>query len=620
MSLAIRLLRELSDHLERLAGDFRQKAESARKEERDIFQDIHLLCNYMQDERKGLFVHRRSLEALVGKACDEVADMFRAKMQAKVFVSAEQVCSALQAYIGTETYRKLPDGTQMVERAGLIHSVATLRQQLGRLQVEIDRNLASFEKTSEHMIFENLYRPGMFREYYRLQPLGKQAEWKEVNLRGNEDQLLEEECNFRYFAKITNLYDLLEQFEVLGPLNIERIFVRYAETRFRDLDVRADALKMFYEKYEKEKRVEERIARLVYNASPWIVPSRLASCANVVRDNCEEAVELGLSPNSTGHLPYEDFLKKLSNNITVCLYKSKLGLPVALEPDSIVLYTEMAGFPLLFVDRLEEYEEAYRLQLRNKAALHITRFAERFADILTRNEEQIETIIRINEVLLLGTILHTFEMMQRRDGEVEYAFKNDKTVPPRSIPLGRYSMVVDMLRNDPETLDLLSDKINQLRENLTLTSRQQFYTVLVSQIEDGTNILPDRKDGRIPAGPFPPRFSQVGNVRIDHRSLEYGILERVKSQEQERLIQLMISDPEQVKKIPHILYPELTEFSELVETGKVTMRRLKNPQTSAVPLASPQLGLGRNYVRARQFCRLTTAVLKHGHGEVADEH
>lgn len=589
MSLAIRFLQELSNHLEKLATDFRQRSEAARQEEKDISQDIRLLCDYMQDERKGLWVHRRSLEALVEKACSDAADMFSAKMRAKVFDSGEQVCSAVQAYIGKEIYKKLPDGSQVVERAGLIQSVATLREQLGRVQAEIDRKLASFEKTSEHLIFENLYVPGMFREYYHLHPHDKQAEWQEVDLRGNEEQLLEEERNFRASAKIANNYDLLEQFQVVGPLNIERSFTRYAESRFQDLDVSADALKIFYEKYEKEHRVGERIARMAHNAAPWIAPSTIAACVGAVRQNYEEAVELGLSSGSSAHDRYQNFVEQLRNNLTTVLRKTKLGPPVALEPNNIALYTEMAGIPLLFVDRLNEYEQAYSVQLRNQKPLHLTRSDERYADILTKTEDQIEKTIQVNEILLVGAILHTLEVVATADNDTQYTFKNEKSVPPRTIPLGRHSMAVALLSTDPDLFGILLEKTNQVRGQLTLPSRKQFYALLASQIEDGTNrLIPEDPTSKpIPQGPFPPRYLKIGARTINHTSPEHEAITRVLAQEQERLMAQTNSSVEELNAERLTLYTDMEEFSEPVKIGKIMMRRLKNPQTRTAPPSAP---------------------------------
>jgi hypothetical protein len=587
--VAVEYLQQLNVYLDVQAKDFRDRAEGARQAEKELQQDVLILCNYMKDERNGLWVHHRALRALVQKACECASEMFRSRIRARVMTSAEEICRSLQAYIGKETYIKLPDGSQAVERAGLIQTVATLREELVSVRDEIERKLAAFERVTEHLIFENLYQPGMFRNYYKLKPHASNAEWQNVDLRKNEDQLRDEELRFRQSVRITTLYDLLERFQEEGGPNVERYFTAYAESRFQGLDINADALKLFYEKYEGSNKVDERITRFVLNASPWLSPSIIATTENVVQS--EEAVEFGISANSSSHVRYQQFVQQVRNQVTVRLPGTTLGAPVAIDPDTIAFYTEMAGIPLLYVNRLAEYAQAYVHQLLKQKPLHLTRNQDRFADILPKKAEEVESTIRINEVLLVGTILHTLDLEQAADGEVIYAFRNEELVPPRKIPLGRYNMAMETLHNSPGDFEVLSRKTQLLREQLDLESRKQFLAVLASQIEDGTRPMPgtqgpDSNPRLIAAGPFPPRFLTVGARSVLTVGWEHEALSRVIAQETEKLQHMANLAPEKTNDLLLDLYRTLDNFSEPVRIGKIMMRRMKNPQRRSTVAAS----------------------------------
>lgn len=596
--VAIEYLRQLHLCLDEQAAKFRTQAENANQAEKELQQDIQILCNYMKDEREGVWVHRRALRALAQKACQCASDMFRSRMRARVLTSAEEICRSLQAYIGKETYTKLPDGTQVVERAGLIQTIAKLREELSAVRDEIERKLASFESVKEHLIFENLYQPGMFRDYYKLKPHDANAEWQGVDLHGNVDQLRDEEMSFRSFARITNLYDLLDRFQNTGSANVERDITAYAETRFQQLDVNADALKLFYDRYESSGKIAERINRFVLNSSPWVTPSMIATTESSVQGQSAKAVEFGISTNSSSHVRYQQFVLQVRNELTVRMPGTTQGPPVAMDPNTIALYTEMAGIPLLYVNGLARYEEAYTRQLVNQRPVHLTRAEDRFADILPKTAEEVESTIRINEVLLVGTILHTLELETAADGEVIYSFRNEETVPPRKIPLGRYNMAMETLRSNADFVGVLSRKTQSLREQLDLESRKQFLAVVASQIEDGTRELPGKRglDGKpqfIPAGPFTVRFLTVGAQMVANVSPEHEALTRVIAKETENLQHMANLDPARTNDLLLELYKMLDTFSEPVRIGKIMMRRMKNPQRRAAAAGTSD-GSARN--------------------------
>ena len=581
--LAIEYLRELSLHLDRLAKGFRDRAESAKQEEKDLQQDIQILCNYMKDERDGLWVHRRALHALVQKACQCASDMFRSRIQARVMTSAEEICRSLQAYIGKEVYSKLPDGSQVVERAGLIQTLAKLREELSAVRDEIDRKLTAFERVKEHLIFENLYQPGMFRDFYKLRPHDSNAEWQSVDLQGNADQLRDEEMNFKRSIQIVHLYDLAERFQRTGGTNVEGDFTAYAESRFQGLDVNADALNLFYDRYEKPGKLQERIRRFVQNGSPWLSPSVIATTESLVQSTSAKAMEFGISAVSSSHIRYQQFIEQVKNGLTVRMPGTILGAPAAMDPNTIALYTEIAGIPLLYISRLEEYEKAYTKQLLRHRPVHITRAEDRFADILPQTPAEVQDTIDINEILLVGTILHTLDLESAGDGEAIYSFRDTEAVPPRMIPLGRYNMAMETLRTNERLRAALSRKTQSLRSELDVESRKQFLAVVASQIEDGSNRMPGTKgpDGReqfVPAGPFPERFMVVAGQMLSTTSPEHVALKKVIDKETEILRDTANLDPAKTNARNYELYKTLDQFSELVQIGKIKMRRLKNPQ------------------------------------------
>src|SRR5207247_1898720 len=119
---------------------------------------------------------------------------------------------------------------------------------------------------------------------------------------------------------------------------------------------------------------------------------------------------------------------------------------------------------------------------------HLTRFEDRFPDILTKDPDEIEQTIRINSVLILGTILKVIDVHQDPENINLYSYRDVDAVPPQTIPLGSPYMAVETLRMQIDRLEVLEKRIQELRGRLTLDGRKKFLIVLLYHIMDGREI------------------------------------------------------------------------------------------------------------------------------------
>jgi hypothetical protein len=576
--LAIDYLVALNKILIKAADGFREKADSRNAQAASLDKEIRFLRSYMQDEANGWIVQKVSLKALANEASNRAAKYFKAKMLAHVYTSCAEVCAELQSLIGRQEVARMTDGTEVVQREGLIKEVSDLRETLGHLRDAIERKLASFERTEDHLIFVNLYKPGMFRDYYKLTGPNKQA--VSIDLKKNESQLRELEQEYKAFAKINSIAELREAVDRTGDANVEDTLTSYTAKKFANLAVEADALKLFFDVFGHQ--LEERVAKFVTNGSPWVVPSAIASIENVIRSNYEEDASLGLSALSKRHDRYNDFVSKMRDAVAAKLTKVPLGPEVDVESNSIYFSSEMAGMPLLFIDRLDRYKDAYLKRVIAGRPHHLTRFEDRFVDILTKEPGEIEQTIRINQMLILGAILKLIEVNQDIEGNTIYSYRDTEAVPPQTIPLGSPYMAVETLRSRTDRLEYLERKVSELRSRLTLEGRKKFLIVLLYHIMDGRETVPGTLNEKVKEGPFAPRFLGVAGRKVEHSSPEFRAFFRVKEQELTSLCDAMEAGREDVYRSVMLLYSALDTFSETVRLGAAHMRRLKTVDTFVV--------------------------------------
>lgn len=535
---------------------FTRAQERALQTANRLRREIRVLTDMIDDEESGWLVHRFSLRVLVNEVCEKIRQHFEHRVRGLLFNTAAELCQELQSFIGSQQVQKHLDGTETIIRAGLLQDIWGLSEDLGRIRAEVQAKLEAFEDTSEHLIFTNLYQPGMFKKYYQLQrPDGSKAE---IDLRLLEQLFCAE-------LGIDGPYDLKAQAERVGMANIHRTLEHFCLERFRHIEVDVDAVKTLYERYQDPIQREQIIDQFVRNGTVWMQPSRRAQVENEIRKNYDDDVEIGL--HESGHADYEQVKEMVLNLTQAAGFRSTINTPVDVQKDAIYFYSELAGIPLVYIANIENYKKVYTELAYQGRALHIDSHEEQFADIVIQEGDEIAQTIRVNRVLFVGSILRVVELSGKPGQTMQYSYMEGSGAQPVRRPLGSLYSATRTLRGDQELLRRIENEVTNVRRLLGLDARKKFVTTLMYHTMDGSQA------GTEP-GPYPPIYLAVGGQVIKKLSPEHSAINQVIEEESALLTGPLNASPEKVKEQAQAQYAFLDQFSEAVTVGTKVHRIL----------------------------------------------
>lgn len=510
LPLAVEYLKGLTGILEGHSEAYQRQRDAANRRAQEALQDVEVKLTIMRNEEGGSVVWRRSLRYLVDLICDKLIDHLRARMRRHVLDAAVEIIEGqLKPYIGKEEIKKDAQGQDLEVREGLVLDLWNLQRALNSMRGELRARLASFEKAESHLVFDNLYKEGMFLNYYQIQD-GHELLPVEAKLEELEALLLQR-------LQCANPYDVRGLVERLTQEKVVDLVDEFCYAQFQQLEVKADALEVFYEIYQERSERSERLKRLVTNASVWLPESSQAKTYKQIAKNRRLSALISYSEKNRER--YREVYDELDSLIKAAGYLNPESTTTN-RADTVFLYTECAGIPLAYVHNIERYRKEYFRLVGDGWPLHIDVRDEKFADLLIKSTEDSELTLRAKRCLLVGAILKVVAIHRSSRGEPTFTFMSYRDGLPSPRPLGEEVLAVETLKRDVQLLGSVEAEIDRRKQQIKddQDRKSKLYTLIAYHILDG-----DPVKERQP-GPFAREYQDTSQGVVELYSPEHKAL------------------------------------------------------------------------------------------------
>ncbi|MBV6506004.1 MAG: hypothetical protein ILNGONEN_01571 [Syntrophorhabdaceae bacterium] len=579
--VTLEYLRTLNQALKEQGNYFQRQVKVTEKTSEEAFALFQQYQKIMADEIQGLWLgrwtvngivdswlQRLTVNELIDLLCQAANDYLTHSSLVKVYQVAQECCHELRDYISERVLIERSEQKKVMGFKGVIQQVKSIQDDLVGLRLELEAELQLIEniKSSQHLIFQNLYYPGMFKQYYKLQKEGKTLEIQHDELHRLEILLLEH-------LGVASIFD----FKQIRPDILRQELMRLCLEQFQHLKFEIDAIQTLYESHQNNQTgLNAALNLFARNGRVWLKKNPLAHSVPAITQNYMEELDLGLNQKNTKHIYYQDFEEQVINVIKSDSLKGPLNSKLDVEPDTVYLYNEIAGIPIMYIDRIDEYRRAYSNYIAtHKHAPHIDRNSNKFHDVLVKSEEEVREMIRINTALLVGAILRIIDInVKSEDANVMYRYQDRTQFPPTPVPLGNKYVAVETLRYDHDLLIAIERDIQRIRRRLEsdIHAQLEFFTTL------SYHTLGDEvKAEGIYTGPFPPKYVKIGNAHILKLEPEHRALANIIRTEKERLKKILRADDSRIQDMFIKMYRDIDNFTEeRIVDGKVLRILKKN--------------------------------------------
>jgi hypothetical protein len=497
------ILAEAEEKYRKVQQGHRQRAEQARRD-----WDA-LLAVIDEEETRGPWVHRWSLQALVEEACRTAADHFEHAGYAELYAVGADVLASVQSLVGSERVEVDTRGDERTVRSGLVHRIFSLREQLGEMRAELAHRLEAFDRPEEHLIFTNLYRPGMFQRFYELVRADGSSE--PVSPRALRDL----ETQLRDYLEVVSPCDLSDRVRREGMAAVRGAIEAFCREPFRRMqETNADAVALLYALSD-EGTIDsgQAIKRLADNGNAWLRPNhRALQGGSELLQNYAVASLLGMDLGQQREARYQEFAAQFTSLAErLDMLKNTKPGAVDTDPDAVFFYTELAGLPLAAIENLDNYRQAYRRKIEE--FLHLDRHTDRFVDVALKDQEEVRLAVRVTRAVLLGVVLRVLQVSGRGE-EATLQYVDARSFPPHRRYVGTRRDALELLSADPDLLATVEGGIDDRIRQLDRSRMEQFFVLLSWHVMDGYSL------GSGDVGPFAPRDVRVGDATAQKVPIE----------------------------------------------------------------------------------------------------
>lgn len=511
LPLAVEYLKGLATVLENHRQFYQRWLDETNRDATELWSDIKLKLDIVSaEEERGIKVWRKSLRILVDLICDELTRLLKARMLRHVLESAiELIETQLKPYIGKEEIQKDAEGKEIEVREGLILDLWNLQKSLNGMRADLRSRLASYEKPEPHLIFDNLYKEGMFLNYYKIQ--------EGVELLPVDTKLDELEALLLQRLRCANPYDVRGLIEQHSSESVVNMIDEFCYSQFQQLEVEADALDVFHKIYSEESERKERLSRLITNASVWLPESSQATTYKQIAKNRRVSALISYSAKNLNK--YKKTYDELDTQIKAAGYLNPESTTTN-RSDSVFVYTECAGIPLAYLHNIERYHKEYVRLMNDRTPLHIDVRDEKFADIMIKNTEDSELTLRAKKCLLIGAILKVIKINRSSKGEPTFSFSFYRDGLPTTRPLGEEVLAVETLKREGDLLRAIETEIERHKTRMfeDQEAKSRLYTLIAYHI-----LGKDETKGRL-GGPFSKVYRSTSQGVVELYSPEHKAL------------------------------------------------------------------------------------------------
>lgn len=575
ISLSVEYLKSLHDLLADLEEAYRKASHGRRQRAAELRQSWDGILEAVDDEENGLWQHRWGMRALAEEACATAARYFDDVAYAELYEVGAEALADMQRFVGAERVTVTTRGDETRTRSGLVQDLFSLAGALAEVRTALQDRLSAFDRAEPHLVFTNLYRPGMFERFYRMvSPDGRTAEIDDRLLRDLETQLRAE-------LEVVSPLDLHGRIRRDGMDAVRDGLEAFASKPFARMQAsNADALVLLNELHdEKEIRYEEVLGRMVEKGNAWLSPNQRArEGGSPLVQNYAVAALLGIAHDQRSTPRYQKFESEFTEAARR-LPGLKHTDPTAVDtdPDAIYFYTELAGLPLAYIEKIDNYRHSYQKSIED--FLHLDRHTDRFADVSLKSYDEVKLAVRVTRAVVLGTILRVLDVVGNGD-DTSLHYVDARVFPPHRRHLGTRLDALALLSSESDLLDEVEARVDERIARLDPGRTEQFFTLLAWHVLDGQTL------GVRDVGPFAPRDVRVGDATASKVPMENRAIHQALRFLERRMTDRPGGLPSSAGAAqgPAAFdrwYPRLGEFGEAVPMGDVKMTIFREDPTRA---------------------------------------
>lgn len=534
-----RMFQGIADQLEKFNKDFQRSKE---REDRnvEIFNKRYTkyrnrVLEIQRSWTNNIIYHRDvTLKLLIDRALDNLKNLHIHKAKAHVYNICADICKLLVLEIGTRHETTDSEGETVTKRSGLIQDNWQIREKIKKLQEELHKKFKSFQDYPPETRNVRLAKTLDFN-----QELTKEHK----DEKGYREWLSDLSNKFLHDCGAGSVSNLLEH--LADADTFENKLVTFSFNNLGDVAKDIDALKAFTAMYPETAKRKMKIGATVSMSDAWLLGEKSQSAiwnSTDIRMITQRAVGVKRS-DKDAYRNFTEELKSLGKDIQV----------LSNYNDAIVFYTEVAGFPLFYINGLNKWRAIYLDEMSSRSdERHLERDWEKYEDLILPNYAEARQLIDAREVFLLGVILNVIH----RSANGNFFYETERLGLKEKHQLHTKAIAIQTLAAQEDVRNHLSDRIDSAFRKATITEKQQLLGLLNYYLETV----------------YPKQYIIVGKESKDYVPPEYYSLSRRRDV---LYMELSQTDEKQLKnKIAHFT-KDIRQIAVPVEGTE--MYRMINP-------------------------------------------
>ncbi len=432
-----------------------------------------------------IFHRNGTLKILLEKALDCLKRYFQQLAYSFVFHSSSKICNELVNRIGEKKSLEDKDGKTIVKRSGLIQENWKLQGLLTNLNKRLKNKFESFKQAKVEDRNTSLTKDFDFQTEVIDAQRGEEEEF--IWLTKLADKFFDESEVGALSGTKTYLNDIE---------HLEENLLKFCFKNIGDIGKDLDALELFFNNFAERTHRENKIQATINMSDSWLPPALNQPALRNTK--FVEQRHFGLNRvNSSQYKEFVNIVQKRNSAIArTGNYK-----------ESIIFYSETAGFPLFYIRDIEKWRATYlrEIQVRPEER-HNELDWEKFNDLIPPDQKEAQRLIEANEVFLLGVILRIIRATDKGNffyEQEEYGITDQRL-------LGSKVVAIQTLKAQDQQREIIMERIETSiqqanpNELLDLLGLLTYYTRKI----------------------FPIEWVLISRTTEDRRSPEYTCLEK----------------------------------------------------------------------------------------------
>ncbi len=418
----------------------RARAEKDRNQMRQQVQAALLELEMDGDRMAGIPVWKpMTVRYLAGRAVDALKGYFEAQVRAAVAAHCHRLCLWLQDQLREENTHG------MRSRLAVLNTTLASMKVYLRNQEERFKQVPSF--AGQIVLFDEKDVPEMYRYLLESREAEQVTEMSRQMLAANQG----------------NLFGLMGAVQRQGVTGVAQGLLNVCKQPFATklrTDPRYEAMRLFQQKFP-EDRVQMDKLQSLFNASRAWTQFRVDLAGHEAIPMEQRSLIVGRYEPDGAPQEYYDFDQQL---------KRAAGADAVLKPykidsrNEVVIYCEVAGYPLFLLQSLEDMREAYKAGRDQEAKLHIDHHEAKFGELVPIVGEQFRQYRETVRGFVLAQALGMMKIKpHRQSGLPVFVFPVDRGfgLPPREEFLGYEDTAVERLQQRSELRRALLEQVNR---------------------------------------------------------------------------------------------------------------------------------------------------------------